>query len=630
MNKLQEKEMRQIVDEGIIITEEQFLDYVKEKDYLKWCDYDNQLKAETLYANEEFLEAFEEWKITLMRSWLKKKREEEKRKAEDYAVGKMKMLESFEYSYLDLAKKFWNEQPFFYDKNNMWWFWNSKIHCWELTDEVAITNNLTEGFMKAKNVINSKKRSEIIYAMKMVGRKMHPLDIKKSWVQFRDLVIDVKDKKASKADPKFFNVNPIPWKVGKSSETPIMDKLFAEWVGEKYVLTLYEIIAYCCIPDYPIHLIFCFIGSGCNGKTKFQQMLVKFLGSQNCSSTELDSLLDSRFESAKLFKKLLCTLGETNFGIISKTSLLKRLVGQDMVGYEFKGKNPFDDYNYAKILINTNSLPTSTDTSEGFYRRWLIIDFPNVFSEGKDILDTIPKEEYENLACKVCKILPGLLERGKFYNQGSIDERKKAFIMASNPLSLFLSHFCERSFESYVRYQVLYMAYCHFLAKIKRRKVSRKEFNEVLLDEGLESRRTSKPKGEGQYEVNFYVEGIDLKPDWAEMVEKTKGFDTFDTFYTLFKLPFPYVSPELKNPVKVYNVLNLITKPPKITQNLQDYGIIPESASNLWESLKNIMKKMPKDNATFIDDTFNPNFVKECLSTGRIMEIPKGTYKELL
>ena len=168
--------------------------------------------------------------------------------------------------------------------------------------------------------------------------------------------------------------NPIPWKVSGDPRTPTMDKIFEEWVGKEYVPLLYEILAYCLIPDYPINRLFCLIGSGLNGKSKFLELLQIFVGMQNVCSTELDSLISSRFEVTRLHKKLVCLMGETNFGEISKTSILKKLTGKDIIGFEYKNKNPFEDYNYAKILIATNNLPTTTDKTIGFYRRWCIID----------------------------------------------------------------------------------------------------------------------------------------------------------------------------------------------------------------------------------------------------------------
>ncbi len=43
-------------------------------------------------------------------------------------------------------------------------------------------------------------------------------------------------------------------------------------------------------------------------------------------------------------------------------------------------KNPFDDFNYAKILINSNSLPSTEDTSEGFWEKMDDYRFPKSIS----------------------------------------------------------------------------------------------------------------------------------------------------------------------------------------------------------------------------------------------------------
>ena len=287
--------------------------------------------------------------------------------------------------------------------------------------------------------------------------------------------------------------------------------MFEEWVGKKKKDMLYEIAAYCCLIDYPIHLIFCFIGGGRNGKTKYQQLIVNLIGKENSCSTELDSLLDSRFESSKLYKKLMCIMGETNFGIMKKTSLLKKLVGQDLIGYEIKNKNPFDDYNYAKIIINSNSLPTSHDTSEGFYRRWVIIDFLNEFPEGKDILKIIPKEEYNNFCNKITKILPRILKKGNFIYQGTIKERMKKYISVSNPFSLFIEENCIVSENYKVKYGELYSSYLKYLFKNKRRRVTRKEFGEILDDEGLFREKNNFKGDDGIYYSTLWIIGIKLR-----------------------------------------------------------------------------------------------------------------------
>jgi len=61
----------------------------------------------------------------------------------------------------------------------------------------------------------------------------------------------------------------------------------------------------------------CLYGCGRNGKSQYLKIVNKFLGISNICSTELDLLVgsnSSRFEIFKLYKKLCCMMGETNFG----------------------------------------------------------------------------------------------------------------------------------------------------------------------------------------------------------------------------------------------------------------------------------------------------------------------------
>src|SRR3972149_7755440 len=218
------------------------------------------------------------------------------------------------------AEQFYERQPFFYDKAGLWWLWNSRDLFWELTDEVDILNMIDDSLNV--EIIKSNERSEIINALKQTGRTRIPKPIKLTWIQFKDQIFDIKTGETLNPTPEFFVTNPIPYRLNKLKymETPTMDKIFEEWVGKEYVKTLYEIIAYCLLPDYPMNRLFCFVGSGLNGKSKFLELLTKFLGTHNSTSTELDTLLTSRFEVTRLYRKLVCIMGETNFSELSKTS----------------------------------------------------------------------------------------------------------------------------------------------------------------------------------------------------------------------------------------------------------------------------------------------------------------------
>jgi len=416
-------------------------------------------------------------------------------------------------NYLNNAREYYKAVPFFYDKTRIFWLWNKELNCYQEIDETDLIRLFNETFQLEGLPINNKIKNSYLEAFKWVGREQSPQEAPKRWIQFKNKAFSIRSKKIHNITPDYYFTNPIPWDIGINSNTPTIDKLFTEWVGNDYKQTLYEIIAYCTYRDYPIQVLFCLYGPGRNGKTCFLRLLTKFLGATNVCSTDLDLIAGnnkSRFECYKLYKKLVCLMGETNFGILSSSSLIKKLTGNDRIGYEKKGKDPFDDFNYAKIIIASNSLPISTDTSEGFYRRWDIVPFTNEFPEGHDVLETIPDCEYEALAFKVLTIIPRLLKSGRFTMQGSIQDRKNQYIKASNPLSLYIQECCVVSDKLFVKYHELYNDYLRYLREHKNRRVNYREFRAALEDEGLYVEHTSKKLNDEFVNTNW-ISGIDLR-----------------------------------------------------------------------------------------------------------------------
>jgi len=388
---------------------------------------------------------------------------------------------------INLAEQIIEHIPLYYDRSGLWWKWNSAKCKWEIVDEIDLMNIVTNG--SPANTINAKERNEIIQAIKQISRLKAPEEAPISWIQFDDDIIDLETGDRFKASNKYFLTNPLPYKISNKNDTPTIDRIFTEWVGKDNVLLLKEIIAYCMIRSYPIHRIFCFIGSGLNGKSKYLDLLRNFIGFDNVCSTELDTLLSSRFEITRLHKKLVCQMGETNFNEMSKTSQLKKMSGGDLIGFEYKNKNPFEDVNYAKILIATNNLPTTSDKTIGFYRRWIIIDFPNQFSEKKEILDDIPQEEYNNLANQLIGVLMDLLKKREFHNEGTIDERIEKYESKSNFLETFLKNMTVNDINGYITNADFYKQFISWSKENRHREMSETSVGLSMKKLGIEGDR---------------------------------------------------------------------------------------------------------------------------------------------
>ena len=397
--------------------------------------------------------------------------------------NEIKIIEKF-YGKEDLARQFLDSKPIYYDKSQTFWEWKKKGK-WERVDDIEILNLIKAA--SDTNIVRPAERIEILNAVKQEGRTREPEEIENTWIQFQNEVVDLETGNRFEATPEYFFTNPIPHKLGKCEDTPTMDKILGEWVGEKFVPLLYQLIAFCLLTFYPIHRIFCLIGSGSNGKSCFLRLLEKFLGKDNVTSTELDILLNSRFEITKLHKKLACIMGETDFNEIQKTSILKRLTGEDTIRFEMKHKTPFDDHNYAKIIIATNNLPATNDKTAGFYRRWIIIDFINQFDEKTDILATIPEEEYNNLALKCVGILIDLLKNREFANEGTIEERTKRYEDKSDPLQKFLNEFIEEDVDAYITKNDFLKKLNDWCVENRFRKISEQTLGKRMKDKGIET-----------------------------------------------------------------------------------------------------------------------------------------------
>ena len=340
--------------------------------------------------------------------------------------------------YIAQADAFLDVQPLWYDSACLWWFWDHQKCYWRRIDETDIMN-LIDVETDIDNTVRSEVQGCVLRALQRRSRLRSPKEMPATWIQFGQTIIDVETSRMFAASPEHFCTNPVPWDLGKTEETPTINRLFKEWVGEQNAPALLEIVAFSCMPDYFVQRIFSFVGSGRNGKSTFLYLLGKFIGDTNTCSARMEQLCHDRFEAAKLFRKLVCFINETNFTKVSKTEMLKALSGRDLVSAEFKGKDAFSFRNYAKIIVSTNTLPVTEDTTDGFYRRWVIIDFPNKFSEKADVIGGIPDDEFRNLARKVVRVACDLFKRREFTNEGTIEERRARYEAKSNPLKEFLT-----------------------------------------------------------------------------------------------------------------------------------------------------------------------------------------------
>ena len=402
---------------------------------------------------------------------------------------------------LGQAKEFHKKNAFAFDRAGLFWIWDSEEKCYKQSDKTDILNNIRR--VLKVDTIESKARSEIVASLEQVGRERLPKEVPSHWIQFKKNVVDIKTGEEFEATPEYFFTSPIPWDVGESEETPTIDKLFRDWMvkdgiqDESWINTLQEVSAYAAEDSAFMQTIIWLCGSGCNGKGCHLNFLMKFLGEKNVCSSELKTLVTRNFETSALYKKKAAVMGEVDTYDLTNTNLLKQLSGEDLIRFEFKGKTPFSQKSTTTCFIASNALPVTPDRSNGFYRRNLVIDFPNVFKVGKDVVGEIPEQEYRNFAKKSIRILKELHERGYFTNGGTIEDRKVRYEERSNPIVHFITTNCTESPEDYQIFSAFLHKFQEYLKEIRLRPMSSIQTSKALKNEGYDVRARHIIKNKG-------------------------------------------------------------------------------------------------------------------------------------
>lgn len=475
---------------------------------------------------------------------------------EDSSAETERLIAAFSDAYTqDLRKateRFIRACPFWLDGRGIWWCWDHERSVWTLTDEQALLSGL-HAWIDRDSDATIRRATLILVGLRQVARFpippgptsnrwTEPRPLPKNTIQFGKqlyhLIAQHEPGTTTRtgeyklfdepATPSWFCTSSIPWTVGTDNKTPTIDRLLAEWVGPTHATMLLELLAYACLNDYPIAAVFVLYGTGSNGKSKFIKLLERFLGQENVATTSLDALNTNRFETFALYHKLAAVMGETNLDTLKSTDPIKRMTGGDLIRYEKKHADVIQEKNFTKLLIASNQLPLSRDESDGFYRRWRIIDFPHHFPEGPCPVDAIPRQEFEALAHRVLEILPALLQRCRFTGEGSIEDRRAAYIRASNPVQSFIEQCCTTNDpDAYESKDSLYQAFVRFCSGQHRRAPNISRFKTALITLGYDIERTTKTVEEGEYLKGEWVYGLKLKrtlPDFTQVTQVTQHF----------------------------------------------------------------------------------------------------------
>jgi putative DNA primase/helicase len=266
-------------------------------------------------------------------------------------------------------------------------------------------------------------------------------------------------------------------------ENPI-DKFLGEVTeNQSYNLLLKEIAGYCFYRDMPFQNFFILVGKGCNGKSVYLNVLRKMLGEKNISTLTLQTISEGGFELGYLYQKNCNMTGDLPKKAFQDVGHIKELTGGDTITAKQKFKDPFTFRNHSKLIAACNEVPETPDVTDGFFRRAIIINFPNSFetTAKPNLLEEITTEENVWGFFKSCvNAFKTAKEQNSFIVNESTETKRDKYVVYSNSAIAFCGIAFEYDPESHLTSEVIYE---HYTAYCIKKQVAHK--NEIQFFKSL-------------------------------------------------------------------------------------------------------------------------------------------------
>lgn len=283
--------------------------------------------------------------------------------------------------------------------------------------------------------------------------------------------------------PIFLQQIPVDYEL--KAKCPRIDKFLSEVVAQEDIPVIIEIAAHCLIRNYNIQKAFMFVGDGGNGKSKTLGLITALIGNENISGRAIQELLTDRFAKADLFGMFANIHADISKKALNNSTDFKSLTGGDRITGQHKFKSSFQFVNHASLIFSANRVPRTEDDTDAFFRRWIIINFPNKFNEekaDKKILEKLTTpEELSGFLNKVLLAVKRLNETGMLTNTLNIDEVREQYTRLSDSVASFLMDKAQVKSDGAVTKDGIFAGYVEYCKSMKYPQVSENTFHKHLI-----------------------------------------------------------------------------------------------------------------------------------------------------
>lgn len=249
-----------------------------------------------------------------------------------------------------------------------------------------------EDLIQAKmvDVLPALKKNNITETMLNIKLKVYqqPAVLDTHYINLSNGLFDIDNMTLLPHTPDIFTINKIDICYDKNAKCDDIDKLLSSICCKKQPLInlLSQMLGYILLPSCEYQKAFILLGNGSNGKSVFLETIRQMFGDCNCSSLALEDL-GNEYKPSEIVGALVNIGDDSGHSLLENTAVFKKLVTGDSMTFNRKYGQPFKFCNTAKLIFAANSLPPTTDKSDGFFRRCIIIPFDAVFKPGVEGYD---------------------------------------------------------------------------------------------------------------------------------------------------------------------------------------------------------------------------------------------------
>ena len=294
-------------------------------------------------------------------------------------------------------------------------------------------------------------------------------------------ILHLADNRLEPHDPAFLSPVQIAAAFDPAAKCPAIDSFLPEVLVSELLPVIHELVGYLITPDQALQVAVMLLGEGANGKSTLLSLLMRLLGIENCATVALHRLDEDRFAVAELEGKLANVFADLDARALQASSMFKSITGGDAITGERKYAPAFSFRPFARLLYSANEPPPTPDSSDAFFRRWLILPFERRFDErqaDRRILDRLTTpQELSGLLNHGIAALPALLDRGGFATTEATVNAAERFRVDSDSVAGFLGECCQLDPDARTQRSKLFDAYRNWCTENNRRALGKQRFN---------------------------------------------------------------------------------------------------------------------------------------------------------